>query len=101
MIRAFRLADYSNLLMPVSYTERNSTSYGVSSCRTNGSHSYFDSIARIGSASYMPSDQDVLRSRVKTTGITESHFRIGELHYKLYDVRCRSPCARAPADGRQ
>lgn len=28
----------------------------------------------------------MLRSRVKTTGITESHFQIGELKYKLFDV---------------
>lgn len=48
--------------------------------------SYFDSIPRIGSPTYVPSDQDVLRSRVKTTGITESTFRIGELTYKMYDV---------------
>ncbi|CAO3595346.1 unnamed protein product [Absidia cylindrospora] len=37
---------------------------------------YFDSITRIGSQQYVPSDQDVLRSRVKTTGITETAFVI-------------------------
>ncbi|SGZ27041.1 BQ5605_C025g10035 [Microbotryum silenes-dioicae] len=47
---------------------------------------YFDSIARIGSRNYMPSDQDVLRSRVKTTGITETNFEIGELKYRMFDV---------------
>lgn len=49
-------------------------------------YSYFDSIQRIGAPGYLPTDQDVLRSRVKTTGITESHFQIGELKYKLFDV---------------
>jgi len=34
----------------------------------------------------MPSDQDVLRSRVKTTGITETTFQIGELKYRMFDV---------------
>ena len=52
----------------------------------------------------MPTDQDILRARVKTTGITwvrarvvkgcdiltkdisETHFKIGELTYKLFDV---------------
>lgn len=34
----------------------------------------------------MPTDQDILRARVKTTGITETHFQIGELKYKLFDV---------------
>jgi hypothetical protein len=49
-------------------------------------HSYFDSIARIGGRNYVPSDQDVLRSRVKTTGITETTFQIGELKYRMFDV---------------
>ncbi|KAI8804578.1 guanine nucleotide binding protein, alpha subunit [Cladochytrium replicatum] len=47
---------------------------------------YFDSIDRIASPNYMPTDQDVLRSRVKTTGITETSFRIGDLTYRLFDV---------------
>lgn len=34
----------------------------------------------------MPNDQDVLRSRVKTTGITETTFIIGELTYRMFDV---------------
>lgn len=32
--------------------------------------SYFDALARIALPSYMPTDQDILRARVKTTGIT-------------------------------
>jgi guanine nucleotide-binding protein subunit alpha len=83
--------------------------------------SYFDAIKRIAEPTYMPTDQDILRARVKTTGITwvqltnltphhfdlpesgpvetwtapakltltsrrETHFRIGELTYKLFDV---------------
>lgn len=47
---------------------------------------YFDSIDRMSDPNYLPSDQDVLRSRVKTTGITETTFKIGELTYKLFDV---------------
>ncbi|CAO3685113.1 unnamed protein product [Rhizopus stolonifer] len=47
---------------------------------------YFDSILRIGQASYMPSDQDVLRSRVKSTGITETTFAIDKLTYRMFDV---------------
>ncbi|KAJ3480212.1 hypothetical protein NLJ89_g12295 [Agrocybe chaxingu] len=40
----------------------------------------------MASPSYMPTDQDILRSRVKTTGITETTFKVGELTYKLFDV---------------
>ncbi|CAG8566297.1 595_t:CDS:2 [Ambispora leptoticha] len=47
---------------------------------------YFDSIDRIAQPDYLPTDQDVLRSRVKTTGITETTFLIGELTYRMFDV---------------
>ncbi|ORZ12612.1 guanine nucleotide binding protein, alpha subunit [Absidia repens] len=47
---------------------------------------YFDSIDRIGDVNYVPTDQDVLRSRVKTTGITETTFAIGDLTYRMFDV---------------
>ncbi|KAG0271932.1 guanine nucleotide-binding protein subunit alpha [Linnemannia exigua] len=47
---------------------------------------YFDSIDRIAKPTYVPTDQDVLRSRVKTTGITETTFAIGELTYRMFDV---------------
>jgi len=47
---------------------------------------YFNSIDRMAAVGYMPTDQDILRSRVKTTGITETTFKVGELTYKLFDV---------------
>ncbi|KAJ1642417.1 guanine nucleotide-binding protein subunit alpha [Coemansia erecta] len=47
---------------------------------------YFDSIGRICQEGYIPTDQDVLRSRVKTTGINETIFRVGELTYRMLDV---------------
>ncbi|KAK0847099.1 guanine nucleotide-binding protein subunit alpha, partial [Friedmanniomyces endolithicus] len=46
---------------------------------------YFDSVDRIATPTYVPSDQDVLRSRVKTTGITETTFIIGDLTYRMFD----------------
>ena len=48
--------------------------------------SYFDSIERIAAHDYVPNDQDVLRSRVKTTGITETTFIIQDLTYRMFDV---------------
>jgi guanine nucleotide-binding protein G(i) subunit alpha len=47
---------------------------------------YFNAIDRMSDARYMPTDQDILRSRVKTTGITETTFKVGELTYRLFDV---------------
>jgi len=48
--------------------------------------SYFDAVERIAQPDYLPTDQDVLRSRVKTTGITETTFIIGDLTYRMFDV---------------
>lgn len=47
---------------------------------------YVNAIDRMAAANYLPTDQDILRSRVKTTGITETTFQVGELTYKLFDV---------------
>ncbi|KAJ3461680.1 hypothetical protein MRS44_010233 [Fusarium solani] len=55
-------------------------------CASLTMNSYFDNIARIAAPDYMPNDQDVLRSRVKTTGITETTFIIGDLTYRMFDV---------------
>ena len=45
------------------------------------SHSYLSSLDRLGSASYVPSEQDVLRTRVKTTGIVETFFNYKNLYF--------------------
>lgn len=47
---------------------------------------YFDSIDRFAQVDYLPTDQDVLRSRVKSTGITETIFHVGKLTYRMVDV---------------
>ncbi|BGP08757.1 guanine nucleotide-binding protein subunit alpha [Rhodotorula toruloides] len=47
---------------------------------------YFDNIARLVQAGYVPSDIDILRSRVKTTGITEIKLDIHGTIYRMMDV---------------
>eukprot|EP00123_Amoebidium_parasiticum_P010835 comp20352_c0_seq2/m.25681 comp20352_c0_seq2/g.25681 ORF comp20352_c0_seq2/g.25681 comp20352_c0_seq2/m.25681 type:complete len:353 (-) comp20352_c0_seq2:393-1451(-) len=47
---------------------------------------YFDAIDRISAPEYMPTEQDVLRSRVKTTGIIETQFMYKDLHFRMFDV---------------
>ncbi len=37
---------------------------------------YFTAIDRMSAPDYLPNDQDILRSRVKTTGITETTFKV-------------------------
>uniref|UniRef100_A0A8C4NLT2 Guanine nucleotide-binding protein G(o) subunit alpha n=1 Tax=Eptatretus burgeri TaxID=7764 RepID=A0A8C4NLT2_EPTBU len=47
---------------------------------------YLDSLDRIGNDDYQPTEQDILRTRVKTTGIVETHFTFKNLHFRLFDV---------------
>ena len=48
--------------------------------------SYYNNIDRLFSPDYLPNDQDVLRSRLRTTGITETLFELGQLNYHMFDV---------------
>lgn len=43
------------------------------------SHSFFDEIKRIGTQGYVPNEADVLHARTKTTGISETKFKSGQL----------------------
>jgi len=47
---------------------------------------YFDSIDRLAAPDYLPTEQDVLRSRVKTTGISETSFQIRDVTFRVFDV---------------
>lgn len=48
--------------------------------------SFVNDIDRIWADDYIPSDQDLLRSRLRTTGITETIFDLGQLTYRMFDV---------------
>ncbi|TWW62151.1 Guanine nucleotide-binding protein G(i) subunit alpha-2 [Takifugu flavidus] len=48
--------------------------------------SYLNDLERIAKSDYIPTQQDVLRTRVKTTGIVETHFTFKDLHFKMFDV---------------
>lgn len=45
-------------------------------------YSYLNALDRISQPNYIPSQQDVLRTRVKTTGIVETQFNFKGLHFK-------------------
>ncbi|KAI4824340.1 hypothetical protein KUCAC02_012862 [Chaenocephalus aceratus] len=47
---------------------------------------YLNEMERISKSDYLPTEQDVLRSRVKTTGIIEEQFACKELHFRMFDV---------------
>lgn len=67
---------------------------GVQTCfnrsneyQLNDSAKYFlDKLDEIGQANYLPSTQDILRTRVKTTGIVEINFSFKDLNFRVFDV---------------
>ena len=48
--------------------------------------SFIKNIDRISCTDYIPTDQDILRCRVRTTGITQTIFKVNELLYRVVDV---------------
>ncbi|XP_063068639.1 guanine nucleotide binding protein (G protein) alpha v1 isoform X2 [Engraulis encrasicolus] len=47
---------------------------------------FFDNINRIISPNYVPTETDVLRVRVRTTGVLETQFCAGQFIFRLFDV---------------
>jgi len=47
---------------------------------------FFERLKEIARDDYIPSEQDVLRCRVRTTGIVENTFEIEGNHFKMFDV---------------
>jgi len=47
---------------------------------------FFEKLDQLGVAGYIPSDQDILRCRVRTTGIVEQEFQINGEKFRLFDV---------------
>jgi len=47
---------------------------------------FFDNIDRFMSPSYIPTQQDVLRARVRSTGIEEAEFKFEDITFRMVDV---------------
>lgn len=47
---------------------------------------YFADIERLFAKDFLPTDQDILRARLRTTGISETIFETGNLTYRMFDV---------------
>lgn len=53
----------------------------------NDSHKeYLQDLSRIASPRYIPTEQDVLNSRVRTTQIIMEHYKIDGIDFEIYDV---------------
>jgi hypothetical protein len=53
---------------------------------TDSTKYFLDQLHLVCAPGYLPSEQDVLRSRVRTTGIVENDFEIENNQFKMYDV---------------
>jgi len=53
---------------------------------TDSAKFFFEKIDTLASPTYIPTEQDVLRSRAPTTGIVENEFVIDGNHFKMFDV---------------
>jgi len=53
---------------------------------TDSTAYFMDRLADISKRDYLPTQQDVLRSRVRTTGIVENDFEIDNNKFKMFDV---------------
>lgn len=58
------------------------------------SRSYLSDLERLVTPGYVPTEQDVLRSRVKTTGIIETQFSFKDLNFRYDPARVQGPPAR-------
>ncbi|KAM7402247.1 hypothetical protein PAMP_017504 [Pampus punctatissimus] len=58
---------------------------GIQACFDRASD-YLNDLERLIQPGYVPTEQDVLRSRVKTTGIIETQFGLKDLNFRMFDV---------------
>jgi guanine nucleotide-binding protein subunit alpha len=47
---------------------------------------FFSRISKVLEPDYVPDENDVLRARTKTTGISETRFNMGQLSIHMFDV---------------
>jgi len=47
---------------------------------------FFDNVERVARKDFVPSNDDILRARVRTTGIVENSFVVENNHFQIFDV---------------
>ncbi|CAG7994005.1 unnamed protein product [Penicillium salamii] len=47
---------------------------------------FFESLDRIFAPGWLPDNQDMLQARLRTTGITETLFELGQMNFRMMDV---------------
>ncbi|KAL4897213.1 guanine nucleotide binding protein, alpha subunit [Aspergillus ambiguus] len=49
-------------------------------------HYFFNSLDRLFTPGWLPDNQDMLQARLRTTGITETLFELGQMNFRMMDV---------------
>lgn len=57
--------------------------------------SFLEDLARLSASDYLPTEQDVLRTRIKTTGITEVLFELKGITFRLANGETMATMHRA------
>jgi len=52
----------------------------------DSAHYFFDNLERIGKSDFVPNRDDILRARLRTSGIVERTFKINNVDFKFLDV---------------
>jgi len=79
-ITAFIKKLWASPVIQATYALRNQFQLGDSA------EYYFRDIDRISASGYLPTDQDILRTRVRTSGIVELDFQVDGIRFKMFDV---------------
>ncbi|KAF5092229.1 hypothetical protein D0Z03_002967 [Geotrichum reessii] len=72
---------WANPIVKKMYTEQRAQFYIMDSAPY-----FFNNVDRISDADYIPNVADILRARIKTTGIYETRFEMGKLNIHMFDV---------------
>ncbi|XP_010226772.1 PREDICTED: guanine nucleotide-binding protein G(t) subunit alpha-2-like [Tinamus guttatus] len=78
----FKAVIYGNILQSILAIIRAMSTLGIDYAESG----YLNQLDRITAPDNLPNEQDVLRSRVKTTGIIETKFSVKDLNFRMFDV---------------
>ncbi|KAK2819509.1 hypothetical protein Q7C36_021155 [Tachysurus vachellii] len=90
-LSSFKPAVLDNLLMSMKFVLHGMGVLRINLANSKNKHHaqtclFFDNMTRIVSPDYVPTEMDVLRVRIRTTGVIETQFKVKHLVFRLYDV---------------
>lgn len=80
------LTEYRGIIYDIDRAKTPPTTQNMISLFVSLSRSYLNDLERLVQPGYVPTEQDVLRSRVKTTGIIETQFSFKDLHFRQANI---------------